>query len=112
MLGKRLQREWRTIRAMVRIYCRRHHGGRGELCAECAELFDYARQRLERCPFGEDKPTCARCPIHCYKPSQRKRARAVMRFAGPRMLWRHPILAIRHLLDGRRRPPPRPMRPN
>ena len=26
----------------------------------------------------------------------------VMRYAGPRMLWRHPILAIRHLLDGQR----------
>jgi len=112
MFGKRLERELRTIRAMVRIYCRRHHGGRGELCAECAELLDYARQRLERCPFGEEKPTCVRCPIHCYKPSQRERARAVMRFAGPRMLWRHPILAIRHLLDGRRRPPPRPTRPD
>jgi hypothetical protein len=28
--------------------------------------------------------------------------RTVMRYAGPRMLLRHPILAIGHLLDGRR----------
>ncbi len=34
--------------------------------------------------------------------------REVMRFAGPRMLARHPYLAIRHLLDDRREAPPLP----
>jgi hypothetical protein len=24
----------------------------------------------------------------------------VMRYAGPRMLWQHPILSLRHWLDG------------
>ncbi len=32
----------------------------------------------------------------------RERVRVVMRYAGPRMLFRHPILAVRHLLDERR----------
>ncbi|MBU2253077.1 MAG: nitrous oxide-stimulated promoter family protein [Proteobacteria bacterium] len=31
--------------------------------------------------------------------------RDVMRFAGPKMLYRHPILAIRHLLVQRRTHP-------
>jgi len=31
-----------------------------------------------------------------------------MRFAGPRMLARHPYLAIRHLLDDWREAPPLP----
>jgi hypothetical protein len=31
-----------------------------------------------------------------------------MRHAGPRMLTRHPWLAIAHLVDGRRPVPPRP----
>jgi hypothetical protein len=26
-----------------------------------------------------------------------------MRFAGPRMTWRHPVRALRHLLDKRRK---------
>jgi len=30
----------------------------------------------------------------------RERIRAVMRYAGPRMLWRHPLLALLHLADG------------
>ena len=33
---------------------------------------------------------------------RRRQIRDVMRYAGPRMLWRHPLSAIRHLWDGRR----------
>jgi len=99
----RLARERRTVAAMIRIYCRAHHGA-GQLCAECSELLEYALSRLDRCPFAPDKPTCAKCPIHCYKPAMRQQIRAVMRFAGPRMIYRHPYLALRHFLDGRRMP--------
>jgi hypothetical protein len=63
---------------------------------------DYATVRLERCRFGESKPTCARCPVHCYKSERRDQVKQVMRYAGPRMLWKHPILALRHWLDGYR----------
>lgn len=102
----RLRREWRTIAAMIRIYCARRHGGRGELCGECRELHDYAEMRLLRCPFGTDKPTCANCKVHCYRPEMRERVRQVMRFAGPRMVTRHPWLALMHLLvDDRREAP-------
>jgi hypothetical protein len=106
--GGRLERERRTIRAMVAIYCRAHHGVRG-LCEGCAALQAYADARLDRCPYGSSKPTCFNCPVHCYKPAMREAVREVMRFAGPRMLRRHPVLAIRHMLDGSRRaesPPP------
>ncbi|MCU0959126.1 MAG: nitrous oxide-stimulated promoter family protein [Pirellulaceae bacterium] len=87
------------------MYCRHHHGGGSALCAACRELHAYAMCRLDRCPFGADKPTCAHCPVHCYRTDRREQIRAVMRYAGPRMLWRHPYLAIRHLLDGRRPAP-------
>jgi predicted amidophosphoribosyltransferase len=103
----RLARERRTLEAMVRLYCRGRHGTHGELCAGCQELADYARARLESCPFQERKPTCARCPVHCYRPEMRERIRAVMRYAGPRMLFRHPRLALLHLIDGLRKPPER-----
>ena len=103
--ARRLDREKRTIRVMVRMYCRAHHAPAVPLCPECAVLLDYALQRIDRCRFGPDKPTCADCPVHCYKPAMRQRIRAVMRYAGPRMLFRHPVLAILHLWDGRRRAP-------
>jgi hypothetical protein len=102
----RLKRERRTIAAMIAIYCRDHHRGRG-LCVACAALDAYAGERLDRCVYGLEKPTCVNCPIHCYKREKREAVREVMRYAGPRMLARHPILAITHLLDGRRPPPER-----
>lgn len=109
----RMTRELNTLAAMLRIYCHDHHRAATPdehgLCAECGELLAYARKRLAGCPFGVDKPTCANCQIHCYGPKQRETVRVVMRHAGPRMLWRHPLLALAHLLvDGRRPAPPKP----
>ncbi len=112
-LGRgRLRREWRTLDAMIAIYCARRHGGRRRaLCPDCGELRAYAEQRLTRCPFGEGKPTCAHCQVHCYRPEMRERVRDVMRVAGPGMLRRHPVLALMHLLvDDRRAAPARPPR--
>lgn len=98
----RIAREKRTITAMIRIYCRGFHDSGGEVCTECDSLRQYAMHRLDRCPFGPDKPTCAKCPNHCYKPQMRERIREVMRFSGPRMFLAHPLLAVCHLLDAKR----------
>ncbi len=104
----RLARERRTIHAMIALYCRDHHGT-SAACADCSALAAYADLRLDRCVYGAAKPTCANCPIHCYKPAMREQIRAVMRYAGPRMLRRHPVLAVAHVLGGRR-PAPSPRR--
>ena len=108
-LRPRLERERRTIAAMVRIHCRDRHGTRDGICAECQALVDYAGKRLRVCPFHEDKPVCNKCAVHCYAPALRERVREVMRYAGPRMLCRHPWLAVLHLLDTLR-PAPEPPR--
>jgi hypothetical protein len=100
-----MQRERRTVEAMIRLYCQDQHEAEDALCAECETLWAYAQLRLDKCPLQEDKPTCARCPVHCYRPEMRERIRAVMRYAGPRMLYRHPVLAVQHLIDGRRQGP-------
>jgi len=102
----RMRRERKTIESMFAIYCRDLHATpSGGLCGACQELQDYAVERLDRCPFQENKSTCANCAVHCYKPEMRQKVRQVMRYAGPRMLLRHPILAVRHMLDGRRKAP-------
>jgi hypothetical protein len=108
--GARLARERRTIKVMIALYCRDHHHHGGGLCEECATLDAYADRRLDLCPFGVDKPTCLNCTMHCYQPRMREHVKDVMRYAGPRMLKRHPVLAVRHLLDGRRPAPERPGR--
>lgn len=108
----RLRREMQTLAAMIRIHCQGRHADKPHdeqgLCGECAGLLDYARKRLAACPFGPDKPTCVNCQIHCYGPQQREATREVMRYAGPRMLFKHPVLAIAHIVDGRRPAPPKP----
>ena len=101
-MEKHLTREFRTMGKMVDIYCSAHHDAE-DLCADCEKFLDYAEVRLEKCPYGEDKPTCANCPVHCYKTEYREQAKRIMRYAGPRMLFRHPILTISHYIDGRRR---------
>ncbi|MDQ7787632.1 MAG: nitrous oxide-stimulated promoter family protein [Thermodesulfovibrionales bacterium] len=101
----RTLREQKTVEAMVSIYCHGQHGTCDALCPACSELREYARRRLGRCPFREKKPTCANCSIHCYKPDMRVKIKQVMRYAGPRMIYRSPILAFFHFLDGFRKLP-------
>lgn len=92
-----MARESTTVGTMIRLYCTRVHRSK-MLCPECSALQVYADARLERCPHWPRKPSCKRCTIHCYDVSYRAQMRAVMRYAGPRMLFRRPLLAFRHLL--------------
>lgn len=100
-LPRRLGREQRTVELMIRLYCGAHHESArsGGLCSSCEALLKYSDKRVEACRFGAQKPVCANCTVHCYRPQMREEIRAVMRYSGPRMLRRHPYLAIRHLLD-------------
>ena len=93
----RIEEEKRVVEQMIRLYCRKCEG-HDELCPSCKELLDYAHSRLERCRYGEQKPTCKKCPVHCYRPDMKERIRMVMRWSGPRMIIYHPIAAIQHLI--------------
>lgn len=86
---------------MIRLYCRKKHSGKN-LCPDCAALDAYARMRSDCCPFMETKTFCSNCKIHFYKPDMREKIRAVMRFSGPRMIFYHPILAVRHIMETRK----------
>lgn len=88
--------EKKVVHKMISLYCNSNHNTKADLCPGCLELKEYAFARLERCPFGENKPTCGSCSIHCYKPAMKKKIKEVMRFAGPRMLLLNPIYTIRH----------------
>jgi len=93
----RIEKEQRTVAQMIQIYCRHKEGNR-ELCPECSALMEYARLRLSKCPFGENKTSCRKCTVHCYRPDMKDRIKAVMRYSGPRMIIYHPIAALRHLI--------------
>ncbi len=97
----RLAREQKTVASMIRLYCSDHHHIKG-LCEECRTLHNYSQDRLERCPYQDDKPTCKDCTIHCYQKEMKEKVREVMRYAGPRMIFKHPVLALWHLIDGKK----------
>lgn len=109
MVPRNIRLDAKTVRAMVNIYCHDRHGSAsGQLCPDCDALASYADLRLIKCPFGPDKTTCRACPVHCYRPDPRAKMHAVMRYAGPKMLLRHPVLAVRHLYLDRKGAPPWP----
>ncbi|MCF7957567.1 MAG: nitrous oxide-stimulated promoter family protein [Phycisphaerae bacterium] len=102
----RLKRERKTLKRMIALYCHDHHQpvklpGQ-KCCDECRKLMNYAEQRLDKCPFGQEKPPCSKCTVHCYQPEMRQKVRQVMRYAGPKMPRKHPILALLHLWDRRK----------
>lgn len=98
MKENRLTDEAGTVTAMIKIYCSGKHGTE-ELCDECLELAEYAETRVKNCRFGDKKPVCGRCTVHCYKPEMREKIREVMRYAGPKMVYRHPVMLLKHVKD-------------
>lgn len=94
-VNKKREDEMRLVTEMIRLYYKKHDG-------DVQELIDYAAMRISKCPFMETKTFCSACKVHCYEKAKREQIRAVMRWSGPRMLFRHPILAIRHLIVERK----------
>lgn len=95
-MSSRIETEKAMLRRMVRLYCR-HRLGLPAASPAYEALADYAAQRLERCRWGEGKPACKVCPVHCYAPRQREEIRKIMRWVGPRMFLWAPAAAFRHL---------------
>lgn len=97
----RLERERLTVEEMIGLYCRSIHK-RSRLCDECSELREYSGTRLKRCPFGDGKPVCSECKVHCYNKEMREKIRIIMKYSGPRMIFFHPLMAIMHIIDNRK----------
>ncbi|MBN1781850.1 nitrous oxide-stimulated promoter family protein [bacterium] len=93
----RLSLEYRTAGTMIGLYCRRIHKTGFGMCPDCEQILDYCRERLQNCPFKAKKPVCSACPVHCYRPDMRDKIRRIMRYAGPRMIWTHPVMTSVHL---------------
>ena len=94
------EREKQIVGEMISLYCHGNHGTkRTELCPDCEALLSYARLRSEKCPFMEQKTFCSNCKVHCYKPDMREKIRRVMRWSGPRMIFHHPVMAVRHVIE-------------
>ncbi|MGI6679175.1 MAG: nitrous oxide-stimulated promoter family protein [Dehalobacterium sp.] len=96
---RKIEQEKKVIEVMIRLFCTKNHHTKKNLCVDCQKLLDYAHQRLDRCPFGNQKSTCTKCTVHCYQKEMREKVRCVMRFSGPRMVYCHPLMALRHAFN-------------
>lgn len=108
--NSRLKRESKTLNTMISMHCQDKHKTSGKLCSDCEELFEYAGKRLDNCPFQAGKTTCNQCSTHCYKPEMREKIRIVMQYAGPRIIYRHPLLLFYYFIDGIRKRPLKTMK--
>ena len=95
-------KELEVVELMIRLYCKNKHKCKDGLCTECNELLEYVKLRRSKCPWGDKKPFCSNCKIHCYKPDMRTKIKDVMKFSGPRIVFRHPIIAVKHLIETKR----------
>jgi hypothetical protein len=98
-MKQRLKREEETLMIMIKLYCKNSKHAENIPCNECAELMSYATNRLTSCKFGDNKPVCAKCKIHCYESQMRNNIRLVMKNTGLKMIVHHPILLFNHMVD-------------
>ena len=96
--SKDLKREYKTVKAMIKLYCRKVHKKNVEDCDDCRDLLIYAEDRIRKCPHYQNKIPCKQCTIHCYRDPYKTGIRRVMSFSGPRIIYHHPVLAVYHIL--------------
>ncbi len=98
-LQHKREQELKTVTEMIGIYCRDLHKTDGvNLCPECQELLEYVNKRVNTCPRMAEKTFCSECKTHCYAPNRQQKIKQIMRYSGPKMIFRSPVMAIRHKL--------------
>jgi hypothetical protein len=117
-LDKKAAKEAGVLRDFIAVYCRERHKAEEKtpftvkderlrdalgdrditLCKECSRLLNHGIAKLLLCPY-DPKPTCRKCPTHCYAPGYRERVREVMRFSGPYFVRRGRLHYLLHYLQ-------------
>lgn len=87
-----VDQEKELIEVMIKIYEDGNH-------VDLSELKNYSFRRIENCPRKKEKTFCSSCPIHCYQKIYRHKIREVMKYSGKRILFKHPLLTIKHLIN-------------
>lgn len=111
-----IAKDLKLLTRFVELYCRDHHrdlplrvfqlkgydiarlsGSSPALCVSCAKLLAHAFVKRTACTL-DPKPTCKKCPRHCYAPAYRARMRAVMKHSGRKYVLRGRLDYLIHLL--------------
>ena len=92
--------EKKHIKKSFLIYCHKNHGTENDtLCPKCTALLASVMVKMNRCQYGVTKPICDRCEKSCLGAVQTKEFLKIMKSSGKFMLFRHPIMAIKHKLQ-------------
>jgi hypothetical protein len=113
---ERVQRDVDVLAEFISIYCSAKHEGEKapssgaggivgrylagntlRYCRNCQSLLLHAVSKRVLCPY-DPKPSCKKCPAHCYGEGYRERIREVMRFSGMELIRRGRFSLIKKYL--------------
>ena len=66
------------------------------------------RKKTRLLSLRREETRLRKCKIHCYGKGYKERAKEIMAFSGPKLLLKHPILSMRHIMALFREPPEKP----
>ena len=80
-INKKREKEKKTLRVMIGVYCRGKHKHKGELCPECQKLLDYALLRTEKLSVHGDKDIlqCLQSALYSKEMQERSKSYEVCR---------------------------------
>lgn len=70
-----------------------------ELCPVCLAMVLRSEKKTQYCVHMPYKTLCHLCPRPCYTEKQMEEIRPMMRYSGPRLITKHPILTYRHMRE-------------
>ena len=95
----KIDKDRRVLEAMGSIYCQGNHSDaqkdEGGMCPEVPHDHRADAFRAASCPYGHEG-NCQDCK-HTVSAAMLTRIRAIMRYAAPRMMVRHPIMVLEYL---------------
>ena len=96
-----IPKEKENIRKTFGVYCRSKHNTEGDkLCPKCTALLTTIFTKIGRCPYGITKPICEKCETPCFGEKSTNEFRSIMSSAQRKMLLSHPMMTIKHKLQG------------
>ena len=100
-LKNNVPKEKENIRKTFGVYCHNNHNTEGDkLCPKCTALLTTVFTKIGRCPYGITKPICEKCETPCFGENATNEFRSIMSSSQRKMLFSHPMMTIKHKLQG------------
>ena len=96
-----IPKEKENIKKTFSVYCHANHDTKdAKLCGKCNALLATVLTKIDRCPYGITKPICDKCDRPCFGANPTKEFLRVMESSQTKMLFKHPIMTMKHKLAG------------